>query len=81
MNQIALDWTPAARELSKAVRKRENASQRILTRLEAGPASTLELARIGGVRFSARILELRRAGHKIRTENRPDHAIYVLEGE
>ena len=78
--QARLDFTPAASDLAHAVRGRESKASRILARLRQGPATTWELARIGGIRFGARLLELRRAGHRIRTEDRLDHAIYTLEG-
>lgn len=78
--QLAIDWTPAARELAQAVRKRESNAARILSRLRCGPATTLELAAIGGVRFGARLLELRRAGHRITTEDHLEYAVYRLEG-
>jgi hypothetical protein len=79
--QIALDFTPAARELSRVIRRRENAANRILDALRAGPKTTLQLVEVGGVRFGARILELRQAGHRIKTEDRLDYAVYSLEGE
>lgn len=77
--QMALDWTPAARELAREVRRRETKAQAILERLMAGPATTLDLAVIGGVRFGARLLELRQAGHRITTENHLEYAVYRLE--
>lgn len=80
-SQMGIDWTPAARELAQAVRKRETKAEAILARLRVGRAGTAELARIGGVRFGARILELRQQGHRIVTEGHADHAIYSLEGE
>lgn len=79
--QGAIDFTPAARELGRAVQNRESKAQKVLEELRRGPASTATLARVGGVRFGARILELRRAGHRIITEGRADYAIYRLEGE
>jgi hypothetical protein len=79
-DQRYTDWTPAARELARAIQKRESKAQLILEELRRGPASTSTLARIGGVRFGARICELRQQGHKIITEGRADYAIYRLEG-
>ena len=76
---MAIDFTPAARELGRAVQKQESKAQAILEELRRGPASTSTLARIGGVRFGARICELRQQGHKIVTEGRADYAIYKLE--
>jgi hypothetical protein len=77
--QLGIDWTPAARELGMALRKRESKAAQILARLRQGPAGTAEMARIGGIRFGARVLELRRKGHNIKTEEHADHAIYTLE--
>ena len=76
--QLGIDWTPAGRELGMAVRKRASKAQVILEELRRGPASTSTLARIGGVRFGARICELRQQGYKIITEGRADYAIYRL---
>lgn len=76
-----IGWTPSDREFSLAVRKRESKGASILARLREGPAGTAELARVGGVRFGARLLELRRQGHRIVTEGHADHAVYRLEGE
>jgi len=77
--QLGIDWTPAARELGRAIQKRESKALKILARLRQGPAGTMELAQIGGVRFGARLLELRRQGHKITTEEHAEYAIYRLE--
>jgi hypothetical protein len=81
--QGGIGWTPADREFSKAVQKRESKAQRILARLKEGPATSIELAQITH-RFSARILELRRS----HTISREDHvhggvewSTYRLEGE
>lgn len=41
----------------------------------------MQLALVGGVRFGARLLELRRAGHRITTVEHADHAVYSLEVE
>lgn len=78
--QMGIDWTPAARELAQAVRKRETRAQKILVRLRQGPANSQELMAVGGIRFGARILELRQAGHKITTEEHAEYAVYSLEG-
>ena len=79
--QARLDFTPAADQLAHAIRGRETKASRILARLRQGPATSLQLSTIGGLRYSARIHELRRAGHRIHTEDKLDHAIYTLEGE
>jgi hypothetical protein len=59
--------------------KRANNRKRVLERLQLGPADTLELVRVGGTRFTARIHELRDEGHRIVTENHGDFATYRLE--
>jgi hypothetical protein len=75
-----LDFTPAASELAHALRGRETKAARILARLREGPANSLELMRVGGLRYSARVCELRQQGYRIVTENHLDHATYRLEG-
>jgi hypothetical protein len=83
--QHVIDWTPAAREHGAALDKRESKGQRILARLKEGSATTMELARVGGIRFGARILELRQAGHRITREDHrhagDEWSTYTLEGE
>ena len=83
--QARLDFTPAASEHAHALRGRESKAQRILARLRQGPASTLDLARVGGIRFGARILELRRAGHVITREDfrtgQDEWSVYTWVGE
>lgn len=51
--------------------KKTSAKQRVLARLLIGPANTAELCQpdVGGIRFGARLLELRREGYEI-TERR-----------
>ena len=78
--QARLDFTPAASELAHAVRGRETKANRILARLRQGPANSLELLRVGGIRYSARVFELRAQGHRIVTEEHADFAVYTLEG-
>ena len=62
-----LDAPPQAeaRRLTKACR-------RILARLSEGPATNYELAGVGGIRFGARLKELRDRGHRIEITER-DH--------
>lgn len=79
--QARLDFTPAASELAHAIRGRETKAARILARLRQGPANSLELARVGGLRYSARVFELRAQGHRIVTEEHADFAVYSLDGE
>ena len=54
----------------------------ILGRLMEGPATNVELMHVGGLRFGARVAELRKAGHHIRTdENKATGvSVYTLEG-
>jgi hypothetical protein len=76
-----VDFTPAARELGRAIQKRESKAEKILARLRLGPANSAELAQVGGLRYSARIFELRAAGHNIVTEEHAEFAVYSLRGE
>lgn len=68
-----------------APKERKGALQRkclaILGRLQAGPACNTELLGVGGLRYSARIAELRAAGHVIHTdENKATGLVfYTLE--
>jgi hypothetical protein len=66
--QAMIEWTPAASDHAHAVRGRESKRERILARLRAGSATSYELAQFTH-RFSARILELRQAGHVIDRED------------
>lgn len=56
---------------------------RVLARLREGPASTVELASefCGGIRFGARVHELRNAGHAITRRRVGRFYEYRLEGE
>jgi hypothetical protein len=75
--QKRIEWTPTA---SKQETKRNGRRERMLARLQAGPATTWELMQIGGAGFSSRLNELRRAGHNIPApEMREDFAIYHIE--
>lgn len=77
--QARLDFTPAASELAHAIRGRESKAQRILARLRQGPANSLEMLHVGGIRYSARIHELRAQGHRIVTEEHAEWATYTLQ--
>lgn len=81
VRQARLDFTPAASEQAHALRGRETKAQKILARLKEGPANSLELLRVGGIRYSARIHELRQQGHRIETEEHAEWAVYTLEEE
>jgi hypothetical protein len=53
---------------------------KIIERLTAGPATNGELSRIGGLRFGARLKELRDAGFTIKTSIRNhDTGLVVYE--
>ena len=57
-------------------------AQKILLRLRQGPATGLELLHAGGgIRYGARILELRRAGHAIETDMGGEWPTYTLIAE
>ena len=81
--QARLDFTPASSDLAHAVRGRESKAQRILARLRIASATSIELAKITH-RFSARIYELRKAGHRITREDcvhdGQEWSVYMLEG-
>jgi len=67
----------------KESKRRGGKAQAALELLKRGPATTFDLMRVGGVRFGARLLELRDGTHdgtmhNITTENRGDHAVYRL---
>jgi hypothetical protein len=75
-----VEGRPAPPRRPRRRRKRRTAkAEAVLARLREGPANTLELLRVGGVRFGARVHELRAEGHRITTEPQGDHAVYRLE--
>lgn len=76
--QLPIDWTPAGRELSRELRRRESKAGLILARLREGPACTEELATIGGIRFSARLHELEARGFAYEREDHLDYSIYTM---
>lgn len=82
--QARLDFTPAASELAKAVRRREGKADRILARLTLGPATSFDLA-LYTHRFGARLHELRARGYKIEREDHVleglEWSVYTLKGE
>ena len=63
--QQLLDFTPAARERARQLRRRESKADAILARLREGAARRSEMKALGGDRFSARVNELRAEGHYI----------------
>lgn len=81
--QRLIDFTPSARELGRAVQNQETKANRILARLRIASATSIELAKITH-RFSARIYELRKAGHRITREDcvhdGQEWSVYMLEG-
>jgi len=58
---------PAPVDPAKARRLRRSAL-RILGRLQTGPATNIELQSVGGLRYGARLHELRQAGHRVTTD-------------
>lgn len=67
--QARLDFTPAASERAHSLRHRESKAERVLARLKEGPATSLNLLAVGGLRYGARIHELREAGNRIDRED------------
>ncbi len=51
--------------LADDVERATSLSRRVLERLRQGPATNTELSEIGGLRYSGRIYDLRRAGYRI----------------
>jgi len=75
--QKRIEFLPTA---NKQETKRNGRRERMLARLQAGPATTFELMALGGAGFSSRLNELRRAGHNIPApEMHEGYAIYHLE--
>ena len=78
-------FTPAERQLNLALGKRETKAQRILARLRIAPATTLEMLKVGGIRYGARIHELREQGYQIDREDchhdGHEWSVYTLRGE
>lgn len=68
-------------EVYRSEARLQKAALRILGRLQEGAATNAELLAIGGFRFGARLHELRRAGHRITTEENKATgvAVYTLE--
>ena len=85
--QAALDFNPAPLRVHtpphdpSKVRKLARAALQILGLLGDGQAhSRHELYRVGGARYSARVEELRAAGHRIKGPSKsPRHGIYETE--
>lgn len=73
--------TPQQRAFKAEEFRRDTAAGRILERLQAGPATNVDLAAIA-LRYSARIFELRADGHNITASPRGEGGIvvYTLEG-
>ena len=58
------------RNVSKSDKDRlGRSSAAILQRLKRGPATNTELTKIGGMRFGARLHDLRKAGHPTRSRH------------
>ena len=67
------------REQAGIASKRAGKAEAILERLKRGPATSMDLMQVGGIRYSARVFELRQRGKRITTENHDDYAVYRLE--
>lgn len=70
-------------DMAPVFKRRQSKAEAILARLEQGPATTLELAEVGGLRFGARLLELRRT-HRItmspiKNHDGSEYAVYTLQ--
>ena len=76
--QGRLGFTPAAHELAVEGRRRESKARAIVALLAERPATTWDLARVGGIRFSARLQELEAEGLRYEREDRGDHSVYTL---
>lgn len=55
-------------------------SAAILSLLKSGPATNIQLMKVGGVRYGARIHDIKKAGYKIQSR-RLDEGIWVYELE
>jgi hypothetical protein len=61
--------------------KRPSFASAVLSRLRRGAATNFELAHVGGLRFGARVHDLRNAGHDIRKSKLPGGRwLYWLNG-
>ena len=78
VEQPRLDFTPAAHGLAVEGRRRESKARAIVALLAERPATTWDLARVGGIRFSARLQELEAEGLRYEREDRGDHSVYTL---
>jgi hypothetical protein len=73
-------FTPTQRQLSLVLGRRENRAQKMLSRLQTGPATTWEMMQLGGAGFSSRLRELRNQGWEIEAQGGPEEWVYVLKG-
>ncbi len=76
--QPRFDFTPAAHDLAVEGRRRESKARAIVALLAERPATTWDLARVGGIRFSARLQELEAEGLRYEREDRGDHSVYRM---
>jgi hypothetical protein len=74
MNQTSLFDLPASRPrkrpespVVRELQRRESNRDRVLARLQQGPATTMQLIAVGGARAIGRVFELKRAGYDIAT--------------
>jgi hypothetical protein len=62
----------AASPVAREAKRRASNKQRVLERLQQGPATTMELIAVGGARAIGRTWELRRQGYAMRIEDAGD---------
>jgi len=63
---------PNPSPIQRELRRRGKNEQRVLDRLRQGPATTLELVAVGGIRATGRVSDLRKAGFTINAEHVKD---------
>lgn len=81
MTQPSLNFS-GPREQDTETRRRENNKTRVLERLRLGPATTMQLVEIGGIRATGRISDLRREGYVIECDDRGKGlCVYSLKRE
>jgi hypothetical protein len=73
--------TPAQREQSAALDRRESKKAALLALLRRGPAKTWDMMLVGGSGWRSRKYELQQDGYGIHVEEHSDYAVYTLVGE
>ena len=84
MTQPSLDLQPSQGspyEHHREDARRMNNKQRVLARLQEGPATTVQLMAVGGTRAPGRVHELRQDGWQIDVEDKKRGLfVYTLTG-